>query len=52
MNWNTYQFLTDENIDNEVLALLKTYGFDVFDIKEQQLWGLSNKDIIEKAFAE
>jgi predicted nuclease of predicted toxin-antitoxin system len=52
MNWNTYQFLTDENIDNEVLVLLKTYGFDIFDIKEQQLWGLSDKDIIEKAFAD
>lgn len=41
-----------KNIDIEVLALLKTYKFDLFDIKEQQLWGMSDKEIIEKAFAE
>ena len=52
MNWNEFRFLTDENIDTEVLLLLKALGFDVFDIKEQELWGMSDQAIIEKAFTE
>jgi predicted nuclease of predicted toxin-antitoxin system len=52
MSWSIFKFLTDENIDKEVLNLLKSFDFDIFDIKEQQLWGLSDKEIIEKAFAE
>jgi predicted nuclease of predicted toxin-antitoxin system len=52
MTWTIYKFLTDENIDTEVLDLLKTFDFDIFDIKEQQLWGLSDEEIIKKAFIE
>ena len=52
MNWSDFKFLTDENIDKEVFLLLKSFGFDVFDIKEEALWGLSDKSILEKAFEE
>ena len=52
MSWKNFKFLTDENIDNEVVALLKRKGFDVFDIKEQALWGMSDIDILNKAYIE
>jgi predicted nuclease of predicted toxin-antitoxin system len=52
MNWSNFKFLTDENIDIEVVELLKNQGFDVFDIKEQALWGLSDSNIISMAFEE
>ncbi len=50
------KFLTDENIDFEVVEWLRSQGFDVFDIKEAGLfrtkdsdildWGLSQKRIV------
>ena len=52
MNWNSFKFLTDENIDNEVFLLLKSFGFDVFDIKAESLFGMSDQAILEKAFIE
>ncbi len=44
------RFLTDENIDVEVLAFLREQGFDVFDIKEERLFGLSDKEILTFSF--
>jgi predicted nuclease of predicted toxin-antitoxin system len=52
MIWSDFKFLTDENIDNEVVALLRSKDFDVFDIKEQALWGMSDSDIINRAYVE
>lgn len=52
MNWSNFKFLTDENIDNEVIQLLLSLGFDVFDIKNESLWGLSDREILKKSFAE
>ncbi len=50
MNIADYAFLTDENIDNEVLKWLRAQGGEVFDIKESNLFGLSDKEILKRAF--
>ncbi|MBK8195773.1 MAG: DUF5615 family PIN-like protein [Lewinellaceae bacterium] len=52
MNLRQFRFLTDENIDRELVAFLRTEGFDVFDIKEEGLFRLSDRAILELAFAE
>ena len=35
MNIREVRFLTDENIDEELVAYLRAQGFDVFDIKDR-----------------
>lgn len=42
-------FLTDENIDQEVVNFLRTQGHDVLDIKEQGLFAMSDRSILEMA---
>lgn len=49
MNIEQLRFLTDENIDSEVVMLLRERGFDVLDIKEEKLFRLSDKAILEMA---
>lgn len=46
------RFLTDENIDVELLEFLREQGCDVFDIKEAQLFRLSDRAILGLAFQE
>ncbi len=43
-------FLTDENIDREVVDFLRAKGFDVFDVKEQGLFGWSDRKILQLAW--
>ena len=43
-------FLTDENIDQEVVQFLRKQDFDVLDIKEQGLFSLSDRSILEMAW--
>ena len=50
MNFLSYKFLTDENIDVEVLDLLRSMELDIFDIKEEERWGMSDIDILEMAY--
>jgi predicted nuclease of predicted toxin-antitoxin system len=42
-------FLTDENIDQEVVKFLRDQAFDVLDIKEQGLFRLPDRSILEMA---
>ena len=44
------RFLTDENIDKELVLFLRAEGFDVFDIKEEGLFRLSDAAILELSF--
>ncbi|MDX2069718.1 MAG: DUF5615 family PIN-like protein [Haliscomenobacter sp.] len=46
------KYLTDENIDVELLEFLREQGFDVFDIKEARLFRLSDRKILEMAHNE
>jgi len=46
------KYLTDENIDIELLEFLREQGFDVFDIKEARLFRLSDRKILEMAYQE
>jgi predicted nuclease of predicted toxin-antitoxin system len=46
------KYLTDENIDVELLEFLREQGFDVFDIKEARLFRLSDRRILEMAYQE
>ena len=46
------RFLTDENIDPLVVAWLRQTGFDVKDIKEEKLSGLTDKNILDVATTE
>ncbi len=43
-------FLTDENIDAAVVAWLRERGHEVFDIKEEGLFGLMDEEILLRAF--
>ena len=46
MNLLNLRFLTDENIDIEVLYFLREQGFDVFDIKEEALFQMADAAIL------
>ena len=52
MNLHAFRFLTDENVDEEVLLFLRSLGFDVFDIKEAGFFRMKDYDILAKAFTE
>lgn len=46
------KFLTDENIATSVVRKLRRENFDVKDVKEEKLYGLSDRKIIEMAIEE
>ena len=50
MSLQGLQFLTDENIDVEVVEFLRKQGFDVFDIKEECLFQMSDEDILNFSY--
>ena len=50
MKLRDYAFLTDENIDAEVVAYLRQEGLDVVDIKEQQWFGMPDIEILQKSY--
>ena len=50
MNLHQLRLLTDENIDTELLLYLRQEGFDVFDIKEERLFGILDRDILSFAY--
>ena len=50
MSIQEFRFLTDENIDAELVMILRSAGFDVFDIKEERLFRLSDAAIIEQSY--
>ncbi len=47
MNIRNQRFLTDENIDRELVEFLRLQTFDVLDIKEEGLFRLSDRSILE-----
>jgi predicted nuclease of predicted toxin-antitoxin system len=51
MKLGDFNLLTDENIDATVVAHLRSLGFDVLDVKEQGWHGLTDVDLIRRAFA-
>jgi len=52
MNLQAYDLLTDENIHTEIVQHLRKIGFDVFDIKEENLFGISDREILQKSIAQ
>ncbi|MBC7777604.1 MAG: DUF5615 family PIN-like protein [Phycisphaerae bacterium] len=46
MTFIDLQFLTDENIDRELVVFLRSLGLDVFDIKEEELFRLPDEEIL------
>ncbi|MDO8553377.1 MAG: DUF5615 family PIN-like protein [Candidatus Micrarchaeota archaeon] len=46
------KFLSDENIPTSLVKELRISGFDVKDIKEQKLFGMSDKNVLELAKSE
>jgi predicted nuclease of predicted toxin-antitoxin system len=46
MKITDFRFLTDENIDVEILDYLRKNGLDVFDIKEKQLFRMPDEQIL------
>ncbi len=52
MSIHEFRFLTDENIDKELVEFLRSAGFDVFDIKEEGLFRLSDVAILELSFSQ
>lgn len=49
MRLSRFGFLTDENVDKEVVAGLRADGYDVLDIKEAGLFRLSDELILKMA---
>ena len=45
-----YRFLTDENINPDVVAYLRANGFDVLDVKEQGWFGENDSELLKIAF--
>lgn len=43
------KFLTDENIAKSLVKALREKGYDVKDIKEENLFGISDREVIKKA---
>ena len=43
------KFLTDENIASSLVKTLREQGYNVLDIKEEALFGISDKEIISLA---
>lgn len=43
------KFLTDENIDQEVVEFLREQGFDVVDVKEAGWFGWMDSDLLDYA---
>lgn len=43
------KFLADENIAKSLVKALRKKGHDVKDIKEENLFGISDKEVIDKA---
>ncbi|MCO6490362.1 MAG: DUF5615 family PIN-like protein [Phaeodactylibacter sp.] len=50
MKIRNLKFLTDENIDKELVDFLRQDGFDVFDIKEEGLFRMPDREILKLAF--
>ncbi|MDP3742673.1 MAG: DUF5615 family PIN-like protein [Candidatus Micrarchaeota archaeon] len=46
------KFLADENVSRTLVIQLRKAGFDVKDIKEKQLYGISDEDVLKIAVKE
>lgn len=49
MRLTDYRFITDENIQGQVVEHLITSGYDIFDIKKEGLSTMSDDEILELA---
>ena len=52
MTIQEFRFLTDENVDKELVDFLIGQGFDVWDIKASGNFGLDDQEILEIAYRE
>lgn len=52
MKLQSIKILTDENISPKVVRSLRELGYDVLDIKEQQLYGKNDEAILNIALQE
>ena len=43
------KFLADENIPPALVSVLRTKGYDIGDIKEKKLFGLSDEEVVKLA---
>lgn len=50
MNLKDFNLLTDESIHPEMVQFLRRVGLDVFVIKEQNLQGVYDKEILETSY--
>lgn len=46
------RFLADENISSSLVRVLRKNDYDVKDIKEEKLFGIEDKEVLELAFKE
>jgi predicted nuclease of predicted toxin-antitoxin system len=52
MKLREFPLLTDENLDAEVVASLRQFGFDVLDVVEAGLQGSTDVDLLRLATAQ
>lgn len=48
----TIKFLADENVSPSLVNELRDKGYNIKDIKEEKLFGISDKDVLKLAFNE
>ena len=48
----TLKFLTDENVSTSLVKALRSKGYNIKDIKEQNLFGIDDKEVLKLAFGE
>ena len=46
------RFLTDENVSPPLIKAVRHEGYNVKDIKEERLFGISDKEVLRLAFKE
>lgn len=46
------KFLTDENVSSSLIKAVRDEGYNVKDIKEERLFGISDKEVLTLAFKE
>ena len=46
------KFLTDENVSSSLIKAVRDEGYNIKDIKEEGLFGISDKEVLALAFKE
>lgn len=52
MRFKSIKFLSDENLSPKVVSFLREQGIDIVDVKEQQWYGKSDRELLSMSYRE